>query len=268
MIGLNLRLSQRWTRTFASLSLVLLGALPAQAADTYRSDYRVSLLGLTLAKSYFTTSVADGTYTVSGSLKSSGLASVFDDTKGKIDVKGQFTKTGAVPSSYVVNYKHGNKDKSTSIAFSNGNVTETTNVPPVKKKDNWVELSPGALQAVADPISGILVAADSIGKVCTQTLHLYDGQTRVDLKLSPAGSPKPFSTKGFEGDAVTCSVKFIPVGGYQSGRKAIEYLKNQSTISLTFASLGKSGIYSPVQAKIGTQIGTVTVYATRFQHVE
>ena len=59
-----------------------------------------------------------------------------------------------------------------------------------------------------------------------------------------------------------------PIAGYQSGRKAIEYLKNSSKISLTFASLGKSAIYSPVQAKIGTQIGTVTVYATRFEKTQ
>ncbi|MDA4630872.1 hypothetical protein NZA98_07055, partial [Escherichia coli] len=65
---------------------------------------------------------------------------------------------------------------------------ETTNVPPVRKKDKWVELEPAALQGVTDPISGVMVAADSIGQVCTQTLHLYDGQTRVDLQLSPSGS--------------------------------------------------------------------------------
>ncbi|MBA8900270.1 DUF3108 domain-containing protein [Phyllobacterium sp. P30BS-XVII] len=252
----------------AASLLAILCAAPASAEESYKSDYRVSLLGLTIAKSYFTTRVADGAYEVSGSLRSSGLVTVFDDTKGTIDVKGQFTKTGAVPNSYVVKYRHGKKDKSTSIAFAKGNVTETTNVPPVQKKDKWVELAPESLLGAADPISGVMVAADSIGQVCTQTLHLYDGQTRVDLKLSPVGAPQPFSTKGFKGDAVTCSVKFIPIGGYRQGRDAIEYLKNKSKISLTFASLGKSGIYSPVQAKISTQIGTVTVYATRFEKMQ
>ncbi len=248
---------------------VLIAAAPAHSAQSFQTDYRVSLFGLSIAKASFSTNVSDnGTYKVTGNLSSSGLASLFDDTNGKLDVTGQISKNGPVPSSYEVKYKHGNRDKITSIAFANGNVTNTTNVPPINKKKNWVELTPADLQSVADPISGVMVAASTPTQVCTQTLHIYDGQTRVDLKLSPSGGAQPFATKGFKGDAITCSAKFVPIAGYQSGRKAIEYLKNSSKISLTFASLGKSAIYSPVQAKIGTQVGTVTIYATRFEKTQ
>jgi hypothetical protein len=265
----NRHFASRTVLTIPFAAVALIATAPAHAAQSYQTDYRVSLFGLSIAKANFSTSVSDdGAYKVTGNLSSSGLASLFDDTNGKLDVSGQLSKTGPVPNSYVVKYKHGNRDKSTSIAFTNGNVTNTTNVPPINKKKNWVELSPADLQSVADPISGVMVSASSLDKVCTQTLHLYDGQTRIDLKLSPSGRAQPFSTQGFKGDAITCSARFVPIAGYQSGRKAIEYLKNSSKISLTFASLGKSAIYSPVQAKIGTQIGTVTVYATRFEKTQ
>ncbi len=241
-------------------------ASSAEAAQAYKSEYRVSLYGLTIAKANFSTNVSDSrAYEVSGKLMSSGLGSLFDDTSGTLDAKGQYGEAGPVPGSYVVKYKHGKRDKTTSIAFTNGNVTETLNVPPIKKKKNWVELKPEDLKSVADPISGVMVAAHNLDQVCTKTLQMYDGQTRIDLKLSPEGRARPFTTEGFKGDAITCTAKFVPISGYQSGRKAIEYLKNSSKISMTFASLGKSGIYSPVQAKIGTQIGTVNVYATRFE---
>jgi hypothetical protein len=258
------------TRMLVPLAaLALMGAHPAHGAQSYQTDYRVSLFGLSIAKASFSTSVTDDrAYKVVGSLASSGLGSLFDDTNGKLDVTGQFAETGPVPNSYVVKYRHGNRNKSTSIAFTNGNVTNTTNDPPINRKKNWVDLKPADLQSVADPISGVMVAASSLDQVCEQTLHLFDGQTRVDLKLSPSGRAQPFATEGFKGDAITCLAKFVPIAGYQSGRKAIEYLKNSSKISLTFASLGKSAIYSPVQAKIGTQIGTVTVYATRFEKTQ
>lgn len=245
----------------------LIGAVPAHGAQSFKTDYRVSIYGLSIAKASFSTSVEEnGAYKVTGKLSSSGLASIFDDTNGNLDVTGHLAKNGPVPNSYEVKYRHGDRDKLTSIAFTNGNVTNTTNVPPINsKKKNWVELTPADLQSVADPISGVMVAADRPDEVCAQTLHLYDGQTRVDLKLSPSGGVAPFATRGFKGDAITCTAKFVPIAGYQAGRKAIEYLKNFSKISLTFASLGKSAIYSPVQARIGTQIGTVTVYATRFE---
>ncbi|ATU90582.1 DUF3108 domain-containing protein [Phyllobacterium zundukense] len=261
--------SSRVIVTVPLAAIVLMAAAPARAAQSYQTDYRVSLFGLSIAKANFSTVVSDGgAYKVTGKLSSSGLASLFDDTNGELDVTGQLAKNGPVPNSYVVKYRHGKRDKSTSIAFTNGNVTNTTNVPPINKKKNWVELSPADLQSVADPISGVMVSASSLDKVCKQTLHLYDGQTRVDLKLSPSGGAKPFATQGFKGDAITCTAKFVPIAGYQSGRKAIEYLKNSSRISLTFASFGKSAIYSPVQAKIGTQIGTVAVYATRFEKTQ
>ncbi|PSH69161.1 DUF3108 domain-containing protein [Phyllobacterium brassicacearum] len=266
-----IKMKARASRTSLAMSFaipLLMAALPAQAAQSYQTDYRISLYGLSIAKASFSTKVTDGSYRVTGTLASSGLASLFDDTDGKLDVSGQFANSGPVPNSYVVKYRHGNRNKSTSITFANGNVTNTTNVPPIRKKKNWVELSTADLLSVADPISGVMVSADSPDHVCGKTLHLYDGQTRVDLKLSPSGKAQPFATKGFKGNAITCSAKFVPIAGYQSGRKAIEYLKNSSQISLTFASLGDSAIYSPVLAKVGTQIGTVTVYATRFEKVQ
>ncbi|MHC1547833.1 DUF3108 domain-containing protein [Phyllobacterium sp. K27] len=265
----------KWHSSSRALAAICLAASAgmatsaANAAQAFKSEYRVSLYGLTIAKASFSTNVSDSqTYEVSGELMSSGLGSLFDDTSGTLDARGQYGKAGPVPGSYVVKYKHGKRNKTTSIAFTNGNVTETVNVPPIKKKKNWVELKPDDLKSVADPISGVMVAADNLDQVCTKTLPMYDGQTRIDLKLSPDGRPQPFATKGFKGDAITCTAKFVPISGYQSGRKAIEYLKNSSKISMTFASLDKSGIYSPVQAKIGTQIGTVTVYATRFEKTQ
>lgn len=265
----------RWHSSNPALVAVCLAACAsmvagaANAAQAYKSEYRVSLYGLTIAKANFSTNVSDSrAYEVNGELMSSGLGSLFDDTSGTLDAKGQYGKAGPIPSSYAVKYKHGKRNKTTSIAFTDGNVAETVNVPPIRKKENWVELKPDDLKSVADPISGVMVAADNLDQVCSRTLHMYDGQTRIDLKLSPEGGARPFATNGFKGDAITCTAKFVPISGYQSGRKAIEYLKNSSKISMTFASLGKSGIYSPVQAKIGTQIGTVTVYATRFEKTQ
>ncbi len=34
---------------------------------------------------------------------------------------------------------------------------------------------------------------------------------------------------------------------------------------VTFAPLGKTGVYAPIHATIGTQIGTITVRARRFE---
>jgi hypothetical protein len=70
---------------------------------------------------------------------------------------------------------------------------------------------------------------------------------------------------GWEGETVTCSVGFKPVAGYRKGRKALDYLKNRSRMTITFAPLGRTGVYAPVRATVGTQIGTITVQARKFE---
>lgn len=260
---MNLRLNLTFTLMLAAF---MPSGAHAEQPRAYKADYRVSLYGLSIAEASFSTDLApDGAFKVKGHLSSSGIGSLFDDTSGTLDVEGRIGKSGPVPGNYVVKYKHGNKDKSTTIAFSNGDVANTVNVPPVRKKGKWVDLKPEDLRSVFDPISGVMVVTDDLNKICNRTLHLYDGQTRVDLVLSANGGPKPLDIKGFKGQSIDCAAKFVPISGYRSDRKAIEYLKNSSKIGLTFASFGNSAIYSPVQASIGTRIGTVKVAATRLE---
>lgn len=240
-----------------------LGGNAAQASDTYKTEYTVSILGLTIAKANFDTKLGEGAFDVSGNMSSSGLGAIFDDTDGTAKISGSVGEKAITPGSFDLNYKHGKKDKRTSIGFEAGSVTRTENVPPLKKRGDRIPLSPEDLKAVADPLTAMMVTAPDVASVCARTLRVFDGEMRYDLKMAPAGT-LPFSTKGFKGDAVTCSAQFVPVSGYPSKRKSIQQMKN-SKISVSFASLGNSGIYAPVVAKIGTNIGTVSVYATRFE---
>ncbi|MGH6761383.1 MAG: DUF3108 domain-containing protein [Phyllobacterium sp.] len=245
--------------------LLLAGAGGVQAADSYRTQYTVSILGLTIAKSNFDTKVADGAYDVSGRLSSSGIAKIFDDTDGTVKVNGNVTKSSVVPAAFDLNYKHGKKDKRTSIGFAQGAVVRTENVPPLKKRNDRVPFGPDDLKSVADPLTALMIAAPNAGTVCDRTLRIFDGEMRFDLKMAYSGK-QPFSLGAYKGDAVICSAEFVPVSGYPSRRKSIQQLKS-SRISVSFASLGDSGIYAPVVAKIGTAIGTVTVQATRFEAI-
>jgi hypothetical protein len=111
-----------------------------------------------------------------------------------------------------------------------------------------------------------MVPATDPSSVCNRTLSVFDGQTRADIKLSFNGT-ESFTADGFTGESVICSAKFIPISGYQKGKKSIDYLANKSRISVSFASLGNSGIYAPVVARIGTQIGTLKISASRFEKV-
>ena len=251
------------TALAAALSATIaLGAPPAQA-ETFKSEYVVSIFGLSVARSNFTTNLEGARYSVSGGLRSAGLAEFFDDTHGTISATGKLGPAGLVPASYAVDYTTGSKKKRTALGFSGGGVTSVSNTPAIRKGANWIEVTPSHLKGVADPIMAFVVKADSLESVCSKTLHVFDGETRADFVMSPAGRTE-METKGYSGPAITCALRFVPLSGYRAGKKQIEYLKKSRNMQATFAPLGDTGFYAPVVAKVGTQIGTVTIRAARF----
>lgn len=256
-------MKSKFSKALAVASVaVLIGASSAQA-ETFKSEYVVSIFGLSVAKSTFTTSVDGSRYFVSGGLRSAGLAEFFDDTHGSISASGQLGARGVVPASYVVDYTTGAKKKRTALGFSGGAVSSVSNTPAVKKGKGWIEVTPGQLRNVSDPIMAFVVKAGSLDDVCSKTIHVFDGETRADFVLSPVGRTD-VETSGYSGPAMTCAMRFVPLSGYRAGKKQIEYLKNSSKMQATFAPMGDTGLYAPIIAKVGTQIGTVTIRAARF----
>jgi hypothetical protein len=53
----------------------------------------------------------------------------------------------------------------------------------------------------------------------------------------------------------------VPVAGYRTNRSALKFLRDKAKILVAFAPVGELGIHSPVEATIGTEIGTVHIRA-------
>ena len=233
-------------------------------AAQYETSYTVSYAGLPVARSSFKTNMSGNNYSISGWMKSSGLGAIVSSTTGTATISGSMGSVAAVPSNYQINYEYGKKAKATTIAFSNGTATQTVNNPPPKVRADRVPVTPSHLTNVADPLSLTLIVANSKGEVCNRTLRLYDGEVRANLVLSYK-STRPFSTNGFKGDQIICAAKIEPISGYRKGHKSVEYLKQGKPVEIGFAQLEGSNIFAPVTARIKTQIGHVTVRATKLK---
>lgn len=255
-------MKRRVLHTISALCAALWLVQPAAAAEQFRSSYTVSVLGLKVASSSFQTTLDKDALTIRGSLRSSGLVRLFDDTTGNTTVTARLGKKGVEPGGYDVRYVSGRKKKHTAIRFAGG-VARATNSPPLKKKGNYIELKPGDLKGVWDPMTALILRAETPAMVCGRTIRVFDGETRADLKLLPAGRV-PFSTKGFKGDAVRCKVKFIPVSGYRAGKQQIDYLAKRARMEVLFAPMGTGDLWAPVRGTVGTKIGPVKIYATQF----
>lgn len=256
--------------TAACLAAALFCAPPGHAAvkeapQVFGADYVVSIYGFTVARSHFTSRISDDNFRLEGSISSAGLAAFFDDTKATTVATGRFVKNATLPDAYSVSYTYGKKAKRTTLAFAGGKVSKITNVPPLEKRGkDWVPLAAKDLIAAIDPISAVLVRAPSFDAVCGRTIKVFDGELRADLQLAHVASG-PVDIGAYRGEAVVCKARFVPIAGYRPGNKSIRYLRDRSDIRITFAPLGKTGVYAPIHAAVGTQIGTVTFRARRIE---
>ncbi len=235
--------------------------------QSFRGDYAVTYLGLTVARSSMTSTLKDNTYSIEGSVSTAGLGKIFDDTNATISVNGRIGDR-VVPVRAHTDYRHNKKQKKLTISFAKGNVAGVEEVPPPKPKAaDWIPVPQDQLRSVLDPLSAFLVPAKSLEDVCSRPLKVYDGEMRVDLKLAHEAT-QTIKLDGYEGPAVTCSARFSPVAGYRAGKKSIKFMRDKGRISITFAPLGTTGVYAPVRATVGTEIGTLTLQARKVEIVQ
>jgi hypothetical protein len=250
------------TRLTGVACALFVAATSAQSAEVrHTTDYSIALGILPIAKASFTTRMNADRYHINGTFSSAGLASVLKDISGRTSISGVKTSSRLQAQQFSLLYSDGKRSRTYNVKMRGGNVTSSTISPaPKKRPGDWVEVKDRDLRAVLDPISGLIFPENA--KVCPSRLPVYDGESRMDLILTSAGS-KPFETKGFKGEAIVCKIKYSPRSGYRHGRKDIEYLKSIS-MEVWFAKSEDVKVYAPVYARIPTRIGQVHINATRF----
>ncbi|MDX0627168.1 DUF3108 domain-containing protein [Sinorhizobium medicae] len=249
-------------RAPALLAAMMFSTAPLAAGVSHQTDYSIRLAGLPLARASFHTEVEKNRYTISGTLNSSGLADIISHTTGQTRVSGVIDRDHLRASEYSMSYRSGRKGRAINVSFRNGNVVRSSMVPkrsPLPK--NWVPVTSRDMRNVLDPLSGLIIPAKA--RVCPNTLPIFDGESRLDIRLSPKGT-RNFKTRGFEGEVIVCGIRFVPKAGYRKGREDVEYLRRLGTMEIWYAKANGVDVYAPVYARIPTKIGPVTVSATRF----
>lgn len=248
--------------TGLALALVTLTPLAAGATEyRYNTSYSVALGILPIARMTFQTEVEADRYTISGQFHSSGLVDVVREVAANSTVTGRLAGGRMQPERYALDYKSGKRASTYEVLFAGGDVVETKVTPKRPKPETWVPVKPSDLKAVLDPIGALLIPGDA--DVCSQTLPVYDGESRMDLVLSP-NRKTSFEAGKAKGEAIVCSVRYVPKSGYRKGRKDIEYLKSVDGMEIWFAKTATLKLYAPVYAKIPTRYGTVHVTAEKF----
>ena len=242
--------------------LLALNPLASAEAAGGTTEYKVTLAGFTVAGASFVSRIDNGAFTISGRIKARGIADLFTDFDATADVSGAVRDGRLSPTRYALAYKKGKKRRKFTVAFDNGNVTSSEIVPSKRRPKDWVDVKPAHLVGVADPISGLILPPGE--GACPKQVSLFDGETRMELKMS-FRSMRKFSAAGYKGDAAVCSVDFKPQAGYKKSDKDMRYLAGSPGMEIWFAKTAAGGAYAPVYVDIPTRAGALVIRAVRFE---
>jgi hypothetical protein len=253
--------SRKWFLVSAFLALLPV-TVPAEEL-THETQYRVSLAGFPIARADFKTEVKDKQFTIRGDITSAGLADLITSIEARTDVSGTVGSSRLQAMHYSLYYKANKKERTYDVSYRDGDVVSNTITPQPNRPQSWIPLTAGDLKAVLDPISSMIFPITANLNVCAQTLPIFDGEMRMDLKLSPKGS-HPFVTDGFKGKTIACAVRFTPKSGYKGTRKDYLYLAKSNDMEIWFAKADVMNVYAPVYVRIPTQYGTVIIRAVKY----
>lgn len=238
-----------------------LSVLPAGAETrSYTADYTATFIGIPVARATFTSTIeADGGLQMRGTLNSAGLARMFSSTSGSANLSARIAAHGVEPQHFRVEFSSGGRPDGVAIRFQDGTAVAVDHRrPEPRRRASYIPITRDHLRSVTDPLSATLVRASSPQEVCNRRLSVYDGWLRAEIQLRPVSTgPLP----RHDGEGAVCAGSFVPVAGYNSDSRDMRHLRDSGDIRITFAPLGDSELYAPVDARIGTRAGTVHISA-------
>ncbi|TIV69074.1 MAG: DUF3108 domain-containing protein, partial [Mesorhizobium sp.] len=81
----------------------------APSPQSFKGEYTVSYLGLSIARATFSSRYVGDTYAINGTVSAAGLGRLFDDTKGTISSKGIIADKRMTPQVFRADYTSGKK---------------------------------------------------------------------------------------------------------------------------------------------------------------
>ncbi|MBO6717339.1 MAG: DUF3108 domain-containing protein [Rhizobiaceae bacterium] len=249
-------------RTAALAAIMTMPAAGAAAQQLgFEIEYVVTVRSFTVAKATFDGRISGDRFEVDGTLRSAGVARIFDRTEAKSRSVGTLATGTPQPESFLLSYVQGSSPGTQlEIAFQDGTVANVTHEPAFDPTgDDVVPLQKSDLQAVTDPISATIVARGAPDDICRRTLRIYEGGTRVDVQLSPSSVGWVY---GAGNGAVTCSAQFIPVAGYIKS-ETYDYMRQHANMEFVYVPTHRQNIYTLHTITTQTDIGQVKLRAWR-----
>ena len=253
----------------ATVATTLIGAAAgAVRADSLDVQYDLSLAGLPIGTAAMGGTVSPGNYKVDVRARMTGLAGLLTGGKGAGTSSGTASGMRVVPSAYALTSTNSNGTYTVRMALSSGSVAAVDINPPLDEKVDRVPLLDTHKRNVVDPVGALLMPVARPGPLldpasCNRTIPVFDGAGRFDVTLTYVGTEK-VDIQGYRGPVLVCAARYNPIAGHRTGRKATQFMADNTDMSTWLAPVENARMLVPVKISVRTMIGTTVIEATRF----
>ncbi|MCE1237222.1 MAG: DUF3108 domain-containing protein [Hyphomicrobiales bacterium] len=236
-------------------------AVAAEAAQpSARLVYDLSLAGLPLAEADVGFDDRAGRYAVDVAWRTVGLAGIFASADGTLAASGRLVRGHPRPHAYRLIERKGDTPFDVDMTLSGGAVSHLSVEPPAKTGEDIVPVGPEHRRGVSDPLSAALLPGSiAPAAVCDRSLAVFDGWSRWDVRLATEKILDE-APAGLRGPVAVCAARWVPIAGHRSGHRSVRYMAENRDVEIRFARLPDRDLWIPIDAHVGTMIGTVRTH--------
>jgi hypothetical protein len=240
-------------------------ATPA-AADTFGTEYSVTLAGVPIGRASLHAEFLDGRYAVAFSGRVKGLARLFSDGHAAAAATGEVRAGSFHPNEYRHEWTEEDDTETVRVGFRDLQVDEIVVEPPPRHPERDVRVTAAHKRNVIDPASAFLwpAPAGAAPETCERTLAVFNGRHRFDLAFAYSRA-ETFRARdrSYSGPAIICAMRYHPVSGHRANKKSVRFMADNRDMEVWMAPAG-AGIVAPVKIRIRTRFGWLVLEARQF----
>ncbi|HZP19623.1 MAG TPA: DUF3108 domain-containing protein [Bauldia sp.] len=256
----------------AALSCALgLLAVPALAAGpemvTFKASYAISIAGIGIGRADVESRFIGNSYAAAITGSTNGVSRLVSDASARLAGNGRFFGNRVVPSAYNLETNENGFQTHVKMAMASGRITDVEALPRLLQTKDRVPVTPRHKIDVVDPLSAFLVPLDRPGvpsgrRACDRTVRVFDGWTRYDIQLYYKDTRAvDGGTDAYVGRVIVCGARYVPIAGHRTGNSDA---MSSTRLEVWLAQLPDMPVLVPYRMQIGTDLGDLVIYSTRF----
>jgi hypothetical protein len=240
----------------------------AHAEGKLDASYTISFARLEVGDIFATVVFGDSDYAISARGRAGGVMKALIDGEGSFAARGTLKEGYPLPTTFTSKIVSSVETSEVTMVLDEGRVKELTAIPP--PNTNAVPVTEANRQGIVDPLTAMLfstaVGGESLSQAaCRQTLPIFDGRQRFDLKLGFKRMDKVTAEKGYAGPVVVCSVTYEPIAGHRSSAALVKYLSEGREMEMALAPIVGTRFLVPFRVSVVSMIANLVIVANRFE---